>query len=141
MVKSGILLLLFGRLVLFDSFATPWTIAHQAPLSKEFSGQEYWSGLPFPSPGYLPNSGTEPRSPALQVDSLPSEPLGKPSSAKKKKPKPSKWGEAEPGMGFSLCTGGRGGFSARGPLSRDQRNRGHEQDGQRPQKRECPRLV
>ena len=54
-------------------FATPWTIAHQAPLSTEFSRQEYWSGLPFPTPGDLPNLGikpTSPASPALVVDSL-----------------------------------------------------------------------
>ena len=57
-------------------FATPWTIACQAPLSMGFSRQEYWSGLPFPSPGYLPDPGFEPRSPALQADSLESEPLG-----------------------------------------------------------------
>ena len=44
-------------------FATPWTVAHQAPLSMEFSRQEYWSGLPFPSPGDLPDPGTEPTSP------------------------------------------------------------------------------
>ena len=56
---------------------TPWTVAHQAPPSTEFSRQEYWSGLPFPSPGDLPNSGTEPGSPALQADSLQSEPPGK----------------------------------------------------------------
>ena len=55
-------------------FATPWSIAHQAPLSMGFSRQEYWSGLPFPSPGNLPNSGIEPRSPALQADALTSEP-------------------------------------------------------------------
>ena len=59
-------------------FATPWTVAYQAPLSMGFSRQEYWSGLPFPSPGDLPDSGTESRSPVLQADSLPSEPLGKP---------------------------------------------------------------
>ena len=59
---------------------TPWTAARQAPPSMEFSRQEYWSGLPFPSPGDLPDPGMEPRSPALQVDSLPSEPLGKPHS-------------------------------------------------------------
>ena len=47
----------------------------QAPLPMEFSRQEYWSGLPFPPPGDLPNPGIEPRSPALQADSLPSEPL------------------------------------------------------------------
>ena len=49
---------------------TPWTVARQAPLSMEFSRQQYWSGLPFPSPGDLPNLGIEPRSPALQADSL-----------------------------------------------------------------------
>ena len=56
----------------------PWTaVACQAPLSMEFSRQEYWSGLPFPSPGDLPYPGIKPRSPALQADSLPSEPSGK----------------------------------------------------------------
>ena len=59
-------------------FATPWTVARQAPLSMGFSKQEYWSGLPFPSPGDLPDPGIKPRSPALQADSLPSEPPGKP---------------------------------------------------------------
>ena len=57
-------------------FATPWTVAYQAPLSMGFSRQEYWSGLPFPSPGDLPNPGIKPGSPALQTDALPSEPLG-----------------------------------------------------------------
>ena len=51
-------------------FATPWTVAHQAPLPMEFSRQAYWSGLPFPPPGDLPDPGIEPRSPALQADSL-----------------------------------------------------------------------
>ena len=55
-------------------FATPWTATYQAPTSMGFSRQEYWSGLPFPSPGDLPNSGIEPRSPALQMDAVPSEP-------------------------------------------------------------------
>ena len=50
---------------------TPWPVAHQASLSVEFSRQEYWSGLPFPSPGNLPNSGIKPGSPALQANSLP----------------------------------------------------------------------
>ena len=59
-------------------FATLWTVAHQALLSVRFSRQEYGSGLPFPSPGDLPDPAIEPRSPTLQVDSLPSEPLGKP---------------------------------------------------------------
>ena len=52
-------------------FATPWTVAHQAPPSMEFSRQEYWSGLPFPSPGDLPNPGIEAESPTLQADALP----------------------------------------------------------------------
>ena len=56
---------------------TPWTVAYQAPPSVGFSCQEYWSGLPFPSPGDLPNPGIEPGSPALQADALPSEPPGK----------------------------------------------------------------
>ena len=51
----------------------PMTVAHQAPLSMEFSWQEYWSGLPSPSPGNLPNPEVESGSPALQADSLPSE--------------------------------------------------------------------
>ena len=59
-------------------FATPWTVAHQAPPSMAFSRQEYWSGLPFPSPGDLPDPGVEPRSPTLQIDALTSVPPGKP---------------------------------------------------------------
>ena len=59
-------------------FATPWTVAHQAPPSMGFSRQEYWSGLPFPSPGDLPDPGIEPGSPAFQADALTSEPPGKP---------------------------------------------------------------
>ena len=67
-------------------FVTPWTVAHQAPLSMGFSKQgywsglpfpsPYWSGLPFPSPGDLPDPGIEAGSPALQADALPSEPPG-----------------------------------------------------------------
>ena len=56
---------------------TPWTVAYQAPLSMGVSRQEYWSGLPLPSPGDLPDPGIEPGSPALQADALPSEPPGK----------------------------------------------------------------
>ena len=59
---------------------TPWTIACQTPLSMGFSRQEYWNGLPFPSPGDLPNPGIKPRSPALQADSLPTEIRGKPKT-------------------------------------------------------------
>ena len=64
----------------FWYFATPWTLAHEAALSMGFSRQEYWSGLPFPSPGDLPNPGIEsmsPVSPALQADSFNAEPSGK----------------------------------------------------------------
>ena len=57
---------------------TRWTVAHQAPPSMGFFRQEYWSGLPFPSPGDLSDPGIEPRSPALQADALTSEPPGKP---------------------------------------------------------------
>ena len=60
-------------------FAAPWTVTHQASLSMGFSRQEYWSGLPFPSPGDLPHPGVEPGSPALQADAWPSELLGKAS--------------------------------------------------------------
>ena len=63
-------------------FATPWTVAHQAPLSMGFSRQEYWSGLPFPSPGDLPDPGIKPRSPASQADAFTSEPPGKPTTKK-----------------------------------------------------------
>ena len=61
-----------GSLVakLCPTLATPWTVACQAPLSMGFSRQEYWSGLPFPSPGNLPDLGTEPESSALMADSL-----------------------------------------------------------------------
>ena len=59
-------------------FATPWTVAYQAPPSMGFSRQGYWSRLPFPSPEDIPNPGIEPRSPTLQADALPSEPPGKP---------------------------------------------------------------
>ena len=55
-------------------FATPWTVACQVPPSMGFSRQEHWSGLPFSSPGDLPDPGIEPRSPALRADTLPSEP-------------------------------------------------------------------
>ena len=58
---------------LCPTLATPWAITCQAPLFMGFSRQEYWSGLPFPSPGNLPNPGIKPGSPALQADSLPTE--------------------------------------------------------------------
>ena len=58
---------------LCPTLAIPWTVVCQAPLSMGFSRQEYWSGLPFPSPGDLPNPGIEARSPALQADDLPTD--------------------------------------------------------------------
>ena len=65
-------------------FATPWTVAHQAPRSMGFSRQEYWSGLPFPSPGDLTDPGIEPGSPAVQADTLLSDLPGKPQSMSNK---------------------------------------------------------
>ena len=61
-----------------DTFVTPWTVAHQAPLSTGFPRQEYWSGLPFPPPGDLPDPGIEPTSPILSAEFLSNEPPGKP---------------------------------------------------------------
>ena len=61
-----------------DSFVTPWTVAHLAPLPMEFLQQEYWNGLPFPSPEDLPDPGIEPGSLTLQVDCLSIELPGKP---------------------------------------------------------------
>ena len=58
-------------------FVTPWTVAFQDPPSMRFSRQECWSGLPFPSPGDLPDPGIEPGSPALQADALSSGPPGR----------------------------------------------------------------
>ena len=63
-------------------FVTPWTVAYQVPLSMGFSRQKCWSGLPFPSPGDLPDQGIEPGSPALWAEALPSEPPGKPLAPK-----------------------------------------------------------
>ena len=65
---------------------TPWTIAHQAPPSMEFSRPEYWSGLLFPSPVDLPDPGVKPGPAALQAASLPSEPQGKPLMNNWRKP-------------------------------------------------------
>ena len=61
-------------------FATPWTVADQAPPSMGFSRQEYWNGLPFPSPGDRPDPGIKPGSPKFQADALTSEPPGKPKN-------------------------------------------------------------
>ena len=72
-----LLLLLVSRFSHVRLFAIPWTVAHQASPSMGFSRQEYWSGLPFLSPGDLPDPGIEPRSPTLQADALTFEPPGK----------------------------------------------------------------
>ena len=65
-----------SRSVVSDSFVTLWTVPCQATLSMEFSRREYWSGLPFPTPGDLSHPGIEPRSLALQAYSLPPDHLG-----------------------------------------------------------------
>ena len=70
--------ILYYALSSIPLFVIPWTVAPQAPLSMEFSRHEYWSGLPCPLPVDLPNPEIEPRSLTLQMDSLPSEPPGKP---------------------------------------------------------------
>ena len=64
-------------------FATPWTVAYQALPSVGFSRQEYWSGLPFPSPGDLPDPGIKPGSLALEADALTSEPPGNPQGSER----------------------------------------------------------
>ena len=69
-----------GKLSRVRLFATPWTVAYQAPPSMVFFRQEYWSGLPFPSPGDLPNSRIKPGFPTFQADALTSEPPGKPTT-------------------------------------------------------------
>ena len=76
--RHHLLLLLFSCLVLPDSIVTPWTVAHQAPLSMVFPRQEYWKGLPFPSPGDLPNPGIELASSALTCGFVTTVPPGKP---------------------------------------------------------------
>ena len=72
-----LLLLLLSRFSCGRLCSTPWATAYQAPPPMGFSRQEYWSGVPLPSPGDLPNPGIKPRSPTLQADALPSEPPGK----------------------------------------------------------------
>ena len=77
--RCAVLCLLLSRVRLF---VTPWTVARQTSLSMGFSRQEYWSGLPCPPPGDLPNPGIEPRSHSLQADSIQSEPPGKPMNTR-----------------------------------------------------------
>ena len=73
-------------------FVTPWTVAYQAPPSMGFSREEYWSGLPFPSPGGLPDPGIEPGSPTFQADALTAEPPGKQPGIKLMPPAVEAWG-------------------------------------------------
>ena len=104
---SPMILLKVKSLSRVQLFATPCTVAYQAPPSMGFSRQECWSGLPFPSPRDLPDPGIEPRSPAFQADALPSEPPGKPYSPtqhkwKKNPPPPSRqraWARLRPDEG------------------------------------------
>ena len=64
---------------LYPTLVTPWTVAHQAPVPMWFPRQEYWSGLPFAPPGYLPEPGVKPVSPALAGEFFTTEPPGKPN--------------------------------------------------------------
>ena len=105
-------------LIVSDS-ATPWTVAHQAPLSIRFSSQEYWSGYPFPPSGDLPNPGIEPRSPALQEDSLWSEPPGKPFSCLLCHFNPGFCSPSSYGAGTSVSQCGEGGRKLRMKEARD----------------------
>ena len=81
-LADGIIFVCMCLLSCVQLFATLWTVAHQVPLCMGFFRQEYWSGLPFPSPGDRPDPGIKPGSSALQADSLPPEPPGKPSLLK-----------------------------------------------------------
>ena len=94
---------MLSRFICVQLFATPWTVAHQAPLSVGLSRREYCSGLPYSSPGDLPQSGIEPRSLALQADSLPSEPPGKPLQTGGPWNKPNT--DSEPGKARWLAKG------------------------------------
>ena len=78
---ASCLMALVSKEYFSDSFATPWTVARQAPLSMGFPRQKYWSGLPFPSPGDLPDAGLNPDLPHWQADSLPLSHQESPSSA------------------------------------------------------------
>ena len=82
-VHVRMVVLVLSRFSRVRLFVTPWTIAHHDPLFMGFSRQEYWSGLPFPSPRDLPNLGIEPGSPSLHAYSLPSELLRKPKVSRR----------------------------------------------------------
>ena len=89
----------------------PWTVAHQAPPSMGFSRQEYWSWLPFPSPGDLPDPGIEPRFPRLQADALISAPPGKPLNTRIKDFKGGKEARLKEGGGGGSGVDERGGLT------------------------------
>ena len=82
-------------------FATPWIVAHQAPLCMELSRKEYWNGQPFPSPVYLPKPGIKPGFPTLQAESLPSEPLGSKSWLSNKATSSGNVREKEAGVAYA----------------------------------------
>ena len=107
-------------------FATPWTVVHQAPPSMEFSRQEYWSGLPFPSPGDLPKLGIEPGSPALQADALPSEPPGKPMNSMERQKDMTLKGEIPSSVGDQYAIG------------EEWRNRSRKNEEAEPKQKQCP---
>ena len=94
-------------------FAVPWTVAHQAPLSMGLRRHEYWSGLPFPSPGDHPDPGIKPGSPTLQADALPSELPGKCPRTWKVPGREGELGEELEGEGAPLCSPSRVCTSAR----------------------------
>ena len=98
MIPGGCFYLYYAVLSQVRLFGTPRTEARQAPLSMGVSRPEYWSGWPFPSPGDLSNPGTEPMSPTLQPDSLPSEPPGKPMNTGVGSPIPSAGDLPDPGI-------------------------------------------
>ena len=89
----------FSRVQLF---MTPWTVAYETPPSMEFSRQEYWNGLPFASPGDLPNPGIKPGCPALQADALPSEPPRKPNKEKPDKENQMKKNQTQKAMYYII---------------------------------------
>ena len=89
----------FSRVQLF---MTPWTVAYETPPTMEFSRQEYWNRLPFPSPGDLPNPGIKPGCPALQADALPSEPPRKPNKEKPDKENQMKKNQTQKAMYYII---------------------------------------
>ena len=97
-------------------FVTPWTVAYQTPQSMKFSRQEYWSGLPFPFPGDLPDPGINPRSPKLQADALPSEAPEKLSEGREIEREGESLVSQCQGTGNTQCCRGRWGWALQAKL-------------------------